>query len=161
MGTKNFHPNQKVEPKYFDNLKLTKTIKTISDFNIFPNGNLLVYSGNALTLYEPIFFKEVFKYEIDNLSNIIILSNTSLLLYNLGSPDYYSILDIGKPINTIKIKFKHEIEDKERISFLKLENNHILFYYIYKNHSHVKTRYEPNVYYYSLTFYIYDEKNLN
>ena len=58
MGTKNSNPNQKIEPKYFNNLKLTKTIKTITDFNIFPNGNILVYSGSALTMYEPIFLKK-------------------------------------------------------------------------------------------------------
>ena len=167
----------------FLKMKLRKTMKTrIEYFNTFPNGNILVYNKKKLTIYDQESFKIIFKYKIKDIDNIIILSNTNILLYEKEN-DYFSILDLSKNIKKIKIKLtekfhedsyycypfrgkyiytytnryiysknryisKNRYTPKNRcISLVKLNNTHILFYYLNKK------------YYYSFIFYIYDSKN--
>ena len=159
MGNKN--TKKKNNNSLVHKLELKKKINiNIEIMQIFPNGNILIYNNENLKIYEPELFKEIFNYNISKLTNIIILSNNSLLLYN-KEDTYFTILDIVQPmkIKKINIIFKYELEDKGK--FVKLENNHILFYYLYINENYRRNRDEPNIYYYSYTFYIYDEKNSN
>ena len=113
-----------------------------------------------MTIYKSKVFKPIFNYKNNQIKDIIILSNNSLLLY-CSEQDYCSILNISgfsESIKKIKINYKYEIEDIDSISFVKLHNNYILFCYIYRNEDNLRTRDEPNKYYYSYYFYYYDRK---
>ena len=135
----------------------TKINKNVKNFDIFPNGNILIYDEEVLTIYKSKTFKPIFNYANNQIKNIIILSNNNLLLY-CSEQDYYSIFNISKTIKEIKINFKYEIDYINSISFVKLNNNNILFYYTYRNE---KTMGYRNAFFYYFCFYYYDKEKSN
>ena len=170
MGAKNQKMNKKEKEKNIENFtesnieksnkfKVLKKIikKTIEYINIFPNGNILVYNKKKVTIFEPKLFKIIFKYRIKDINNILILSNENILLYKKGK-DYFSILNLSKNIKKIKIELKEEMytyEENNNISFVKLNDNHILFYYKEAINSPSRDYYS---YFFTFIFYIYDRK---
>ena len=171
MGAKNQKMNKKEKEKNIENFtesnieksnkfKVLKKIikKTIEYINIFPNGNILVYNKKKVTIFEPKLFKIIFKYRIKNIDNILILSNENILLYKKGK-DYFSILNLSKNIKKIKIELKEEMytyEVKNNVSFVKSNDNHILFYY--KNTTSSPSRDSFSLWSFTFISYIYDRK---
>ena len=111
-----------------------------------------------MIIYEPKLFKIIFEYKIKNIDDIVILSNTNILLYKKGK-DYFSILNLSKKKKKIKIELKEEMLEgwEDRTSFVKLNNNHILFYYKNSNTEFSRDYYTFSCY--TFIFYFYDSKN--
>ena len=148
--------NQKSNKFKAHKMELKKKIKkNIEYFNIFPNGNILVYNKKKLTIYDKKSFKIIFEYKVSNINNIVILSNSDILLHKEEN-DYCSMLNISKNIKNIKIELK-EKKYEDLISLVKLNNNHIIFYY-----RNIYTKPSRNSFNYScftFIFYTYDSKN--
>ena len=60
-------------------------MKNSFEFNIFPNGNILLIENNNIIIYDSKTFKPIFHFSFNNICDIIILSNNSLLIQSYKS----------------------------------------------------------------------------
>ena len=106
----------------------------IKNIDIFPNGNILIYSSVELYIFNSKTFKPIFKYKIENyITNIIILSDDTLLINISEEFDSLTILNITNQQEFSEKKFNIKYNYHRKNIYYKviekLNNNRILFYY--------------------------------
>lgn len=121
---------------------------------IFPNGNILISDYEKIKIYDSKTFKQIFTFQIDNLRDLIILSNNSLLLNSFStqtSINTIQILNFSKDevklnkftdIKCSNNKFDFSKDDyfeyniEFELSIEKLNKNRILFYHLESLENH-------------------------
>ena len=107
------------------------------EFNIFPNGNILLIENNNIIIYDSKTFKPIFHFPFNDICDIIILSNNSLLIQSYKSDtNEIQILNFSKDkneiIKVVDIEIHSSYIDLDNITnrvMNKLNNNVILFCY--------------------------------
>ena len=157
--------NVNINSNYNDISKLEIKAKIEKDeseyFDIFPNGNILLYKENGISIFEAETYEPIIKYNRQNISKVLILLNNVLLLTIKNEINSFIVLNISnkRKISEKKIKIKYNYNtsylNKETINIEKLKNNRILLYYQYGYDRDSSDRS------YCFIFYKYNKKKSN
>ena len=130
--------NKKIDSKYNNISELI--IKTISIkeeikyFDMFPNGNILIFNEEEINIYNSYNLKRIFNYKNDKISNILILSNKIILLLIPNEENNtFSIIALNitnsREIPVYTYNGSNSIIDYTNYNFVKLSSNRILLIY--------------------------------
>jgi len=160
--------NKKIDSKYNNISELI--IKTISIkeeikyFDMFPNGNILIFNEEEINIYNSYNLKRIFNYKNDKISNILILSNKIILLLIPNEENNtFSIIALNitnsREIPVYTYNGKNSIIDYTNYNFVKLSSNRILLIYKleYENDFDKDVRNDK----YHFVFFKYNEEKSN
>ena len=130
--------NKKIDSKYNNISELI--IKTISIkeeikyFDMFPNGNILIFNEEEINIYNSYNLKRIFNYKNDKISHILILSNKIILLLIPNKENNtFSIIALNitnsREIPVYTYNGNNSIIDYTNYNFVKLSSNRILLIY--------------------------------
>ena len=130
--------NKKIDSKYNNISELI--IKTISIkeeikyFDMFPNGNILIFNEEEINIYNSYNLKRIFNYKNDKISYILILSNKIILLLIPNKENNtFSIIALNitnsREIPVYTYNGSNSIIDYTNYNFVKLSSNRILLIY--------------------------------
>ena len=160
--------NKKIDSKYNNISELI--IKTISIkeeikyFDMFPNGNILIFNEEEINIYNSYNLKRIFNYKNDKISYILILSNKIiLLLIPNDENNTFSIIALNitnsREIPVYTYNGSNSIIDYTNYNFVKLSSNRILLIYKleYENDFDKDVRNDK----YHFVFFKYNEEKSN
>ena len=160
--------NKKIDSKYNNISELI--IKTISIkeeikyFDMFPNGNILIFNEEEINIYNSYNLKRIFNYKNDKISNILILSNKIILLLIPNEENNtFSIIALNitnsREIPVYTYNGNNSIIDYTNYNFVKLSSNRILLIYKleYENDFDKDERNDK----YHFVFFKYNEEKSN
>ena len=160
--------NKKIDSKYNNISELI--IKTISIkeeikyFDMFPNGNILIFNEEEINIYNSYNLKRIFNYKNDKISNILILSNKIILLLIPNKENNtFSIIALNitnsREIPVYTYNGSNSIIDYTNYNFVKLSSNRILLIYKleYENDFDKDVRNDK----YHFVFFKYNEEKSN
>ena len=190
---------EKLKHKNFDisKIELKSKILSLNDnlvhnpkLDIFPNGNILFSDYKTIRIYDSKILRPLFTFTIENVEDIIILSNNTLLLliysfetslntlkifnFSKEKTEFKKIIDITiKSYNNMTKGFDDDFlyENEYILGIKKLNNNYVLSYYL--ENTEIKDdnfrefrdfRFSSNVgrtdYKYYFMFYKYNDNDL-
>ena len=149
---------KKLKHKDFDisKIELKSKILSLNDnlvlspiIDIFPNGNILFFDFKTIRIYDSKILRPLFAFTIENVKDIIILSNNTLLLliysyetslntlkifnFSKGKTEFKKTIDITiKSYNNVTKDIDDDFlyENEHKLDIQKLNNNYILSYYL-------------------------------